>query len=114
MPKIEKLVGPGGPCEGYTAIVLQGDDASPHAEGTFGAEMKRYFDERGWHMFNQAPQGPCFNVCDLLVFPMMSLMEGNSTCSDGRELNMLEARSNMERCLGGVGRERWKVRSVII
>ena len=85
-PKIEALVGPGGPCEGHT-VVLQGDDASPHAEGNFRAEMKRHFDERGWCMFNQAPQGPCFNVYDLLVFPMMPcrvghvLMEGNSTCS---------------------------------
>jgi hypothetical protein len=87
LPKIEALVGPGGPYEGYT-VVLQGDNASPHTEGNFGTEMKRYFDERGWYMFNdQAPQGPHFNVRDLLVFPMMScrvshvLMEGNSTCS---------------------------------
>ena len=85
LPKVSELVAEGGQFEGYT-VVLQGDNASPHTEGTFGREMKEYFDEKNWHIFNQAPQGPYFNVCDLLVFPMMSyrvshiLMEGNSTC----------------------------------
>jgi hypothetical protein len=85
LPKVSGLVAEEGQFEGHT-VVLQGDNASPHTEGTFGREMQTHFDEKNWHTFNQAPQGPYFNVYDLLVFPMMShrvshtLMEGNSTC----------------------------------
>jgi hypothetical protein len=62
---------PAGEYHGYT-VVLQGDNASPHAETGFKEFIGVEFEKRGWLVENQAPQSPYVNVCDLAIFPCMS------------------------------------------
>ena len=61
----------GAEYHGYT-VVLQGDNASPHAESAFKKYLEKAFADRGWLIENQAPQSPYVNVCDLAIFPAMS------------------------------------------
>lgn len=70
-PKIEDLVGPGGPYEGYL-VVIQGDNAGPHIDDEYIRYVSGYCEERGWLWEPQAPQMPHLNNLDLAVFPMMS------------------------------------------
>lgn len=56
-PAIRDLVGPGKKYEGYIPVV-QGDNAGPHQDASFGRYCKDYCAENGWHWEPQAPQMP--------------------------------------------------------
>jgi len=70
-PRIDELVGPGGPYEGYLPII-QGDNAGPHCESDFYHWCINTCLTKGWRWEPQAPQMPHANNLDLVVFPMMS------------------------------------------
>ena len=44
----------------------------PHQEGNYSSWLKEQFDNLGWHLKLQAPQGPYTNALDLAIFPSMS------------------------------------------
>ena len=69
--EIQKLVGVGGPFEGYTPVI-QGDQAGPHEESEFKRRVQEHCDKNGWLWEPQAPQMPHLNVNDLALFPAMS------------------------------------------
>ena len=71
LPKIARIVGPGGPYEGYCPVI-QGDNAGPHQDRNFVEGMREYCGRNGWHWEPQAPQMPYSNNLDLSVFPCMS------------------------------------------
>lgn len=56
IPSVEKLVAPGGPCEG-ALVILQEDNAGPHTEGIYHKWITEAFEERHWRIELQAPQG---------------------------------------------------------
>ncbi len=56
IPSLEKLIAPGGPCEGGL-VILQEDNACPHTEDNYHAWMTEAFAERQWRIELQAPQG---------------------------------------------------------
>ena len=70
-PKVETVVGPGGPYAGYVPVI-QGDNAGPHQDREFLEWTRDYCSERGWLWEPQAPQMPYSNNLDLTVFPCMS------------------------------------------
>jgi hypothetical protein len=71
LPALDSMVAPGGPCAG-AIVVHQEDNAGPHKEGVYAEWLQAQFDERGWKLELQAPQGPYTNVLDLQLFPCMS------------------------------------------
>jgi hypothetical protein len=71
LPALDMMVAPNGPCAGAT-VVHQEDNAGPHKEGNYAAWLQEQFDQRGWRLELQAPQGPYTNVLDLQLFPCMS------------------------------------------
>jgi hypothetical protein len=71
LPELDALVKPGGPCEG-AVVVHQEDNAGPHIDKTYKTWLQEQFDQRGWKLEHQAPQGPYTNVLDLQIFPAMS------------------------------------------
>ena len=71
LPKIARIVGPGGPYEGYCPVI-QGDNAGPHQDRNFVEGMREYCGRNGWHWEPQAPQMPYSNNLALSVFPCMS------------------------------------------
>ena len=71
LPELDALVKPGGPCGG-AVVVHQEDNAGPHIDKTYKAWLQGQFDQRGWKLEHQAPQGPYTNVLDLQMFPAMS------------------------------------------
>ncbi len=91
MPAVQKLVGPGGPCEG-AQVIYQENNAGPHTETGYTQWMEETFLGLGWRLELQAPQGnprivviqsippslhfhtclgPYTNVLDLSLFPSM-------------------------------------------
>ena len=56
MPAAQKLVGPGGPCEG-AQVIYQEDNAGPHTENGYTQWMEEKFLGLGWRLELQAPQG---------------------------------------------------------
>jgi hypothetical protein len=70
-PRVEQLVGPGGPYEGYTPV-FQGDQAGPHEDKAFRDFVGSHCEVMGWYWKPQAPQMPHMNNLDLAVFPAMS------------------------------------------
>lgn len=70
-PLLEKLVAPGGKCEG-AKVVIQGDGAGTHRSDVYQTAMREECRERGWVWDTQAPHMPHSNVLDLALFPMMS------------------------------------------
>ena len=70
-PAIQNLVGPGKEYEDCH-VIIQGDQAGPHEDGTFSQFVNNYCAEQGWTWQPQAPQMPHANVLDLSVFPAMS------------------------------------------
>ena len=75
-PEIMELVRPGGKYDGYT-VVIQGDNAGPHQDGTFFNGVTDFCHDHGWHWEPQAPQMPHMNNLDLAVFPCMSKRHSN-------------------------------------
>ena len=71
LPELDLLVKPGGPCEG-AVVVHQEDNAGPHIDKTYKDWLQAEFNNRGWKLEHQAPQGPYTNVLDLQMFPAMS------------------------------------------
>jgi len=71
LPELDAMVKPGGPCEG-AVVVHQEDNAGPHIDKTYKTWLQGQFDQRGWKLEHQAPQGPYTNVLDLQMFPAMS------------------------------------------
>ena len=53
---MEKLVAPGGPCEG-ALVILQEDNAGPHTEGNYHRWITEAFEERHLRIELEAPQG---------------------------------------------------------
>ena len=70
-PAILNLVGPGKQYEDCH-VIIQGDQAGPHEDGTFTQFVTNFCAEQGWTWQPQAPQMPHANVLDLSVFPAMS------------------------------------------
>jgi hypothetical protein len=62
IPSIEKMVAPGGPCEG-ALVILQEDNAGPHTEGIYHAWLTQAFATRQWRIELQAPQGTTISSC---------------------------------------------------
>jgi hypothetical protein len=60
-PALDSMVAPGGPCAG-AIVVHQEDNAGPHKEGVYTEWLQAQFDDRGWKLELQAPQGPYTNV----------------------------------------------------
>jgi hypothetical protein len=56
IPSVKALIAPDGPCAGAT-VVFQEDNAGPHTEKEYSAWMQTTFNELGWHIELQAPQG---------------------------------------------------------
>ncbi len=56
IPSIKALIAPGGPCAGAT-VVFQEDNAGPHMEHEYANRMQTTFQELGWKVELQAPQG---------------------------------------------------------
>jgi hypothetical protein len=111
IPSIKALIAPNGPCAGAT-VVFQEDNAGPHTENAYAEWMQTTFQDLGWKVELQAPQGefinvyvilyyahfycllfcrcqgPYTNVLDLYLFPSMShrhssiLQIGNNTEAD--------------------------------
>ena len=60
--------------------IIQGDNAGPHTEGTFHADMleackaasRASSKNARWMWSSQAPHMPHGNACDLAIFPSMS------------------------------------------
>ena len=70
-PAILNLVGPGKQYEDCH-VIIQGDQAGPHEDGTFTQFVTNFCAEQVWTSQPQAPQMPHANVLDLSVFPAMS------------------------------------------
>jgi hypothetical protein len=71
LPKVERLVSPGGEFEGYTPII-QGDNAGPHQDKAYMKFVTGYCTDKGWHWEPQAAEMPHMNVLELSVFPSKS------------------------------------------
>ena len=56
IPVLERLVGEGGRYEGYKVLV-QGDNAGPHKQGSFDEILKEELESRGMILYNQPPNG---------------------------------------------------------
>ena len=56
LPAVQKLVAPGGPCEG-AQVIYQEDNAGPHTETGYTQWMVDKFLALGWRLELQAPQG---------------------------------------------------------
>jgi alpha-D-ribose 1-methylphosphonate 5-phosphate C-P lyase len=48
------------------------DNAGPHVDAVYKTWLLEQFNQRGWKLEHQAPQGPYTNVLDLQMFPAMS------------------------------------------
>ncbi len=48
------------------------DNAGPHIDKTYTDWLQGEFDQRGWKLEHQAPQGPYTYVLDLQMFLAMS------------------------------------------
>jgi len=78
-PQLQKIVGPGGPFEGYCPII-QWDNAGPHTDKTLVAFAETFCAAQKpvpWGWEPQGPQMPHANVLDLLVFPKLSRNHGH-------------------------------------
>ena len=95
-PRIDALVGPGGPYEGYH-VVLQQDGAGPHKEGCFDTYLNAEIEARErWQRIDQGPNGPYMNALDAVVFPSMSkqhskLLQQNNNTAVSKEKIMEKA-----------------------
>ena len=56
MPAVQKLVGPGGPCDG-AQVIYEEDNAGPHTEAGYTQWMEEKFLGLGRRLEFQAPQG---------------------------------------------------------
>jgi hypothetical protein len=108
IPSIKALIAPDAPCAGAT-VVFQEDNAGPHTEHEYAQWMQTTFQELGWKLELQAPQGefdnvyvilyyahlycllyfrctgPYTNVLDLYLFPSMSHRHSSVRCPMGSQ-----------------------------
>ncbi len=75
-------------CEG-AVVVHQEANAGPHIDKVYKAWLQGQFDQRGWKLEHQTPQGPYTNVLDMQMFPAMSKRHSVGTVAD-----VLQQRSN--------------------
>ena len=122
-PAIVNLVGPGKQLEDC-CVIIQGDQAGPHEDGTFAEFVTSYCAEQGWMWQPQAPQMPHSNVLDLSVFPAMSRrhsewarkMVGTSVISHNHIWEMaLEVYNSMPNCkIASAFIQYWRIMSLVI
>ena len=67
IPSIKALIAPGGPCAGAT-VVFQEDNAGPHTEHEYASWMQTTFQDLGWKVELQAPQGTFSNIYETLLY----------------------------------------------
>ena len=67
IPAIKALIAPNGPCAGAT-VVFQEDNAGPHTEHAYAEWMQTTFEDLGWKVELQAPQGEFNNIYVILYY----------------------------------------------